>query len=194
MNRRTFLGSLTVLTGASASVFGTGAFSTASVSREVTIAVSPDDEALLALQPTRSGGTVRSEDGVLSINTGAGDADGVNPSSLYTFGSWDQTGEVTDPILQIRNQSRVRQKVEFTYEWDPVATGESELVWYFTWESDGITHTDQIVVSDTNDEATIVASDIPVGQAIGVAFGIDAADPGDELSGDIKLKSSDPNV
>lgn len=173
---------------------GTGAFSTASVSRKVNIAVSPDDEALLALQPTSPDGTVQIEDGVLTIDTGAGDADGINPYSQYTFGSWNQAGTVTQPVLQIRNQSRVRQDIEVTYDWDVTTVGESVLTWYFSWKSGTNTQQDTIVVSDSAAEDSVGMSNISVGGAVNVAFQVDAANPGDVLSGEIELESSDSNI
>lgn len=196
MNRRAFLGTLAALAGANAVALGTGAFSTASVDRGVSVSVVSDDEALLALKPTSSNGTIRIEDGVLIINTDTQKANGTNPNSVYTFGSWDETGngvEVIMPAFRIVNQSRARQNVEFTYEWDPTGMGTSELTWYFTWEVDGTIYTDEILVTDSQSQATVAASNIPVGEGLNVAIRIESGNPEDEIAGTIDLKSTDSN-
>jgi len=197
MNRRTYLGSLAALTGASSTILGTGAFSTASVSRGVSITVSSDDEALLGLKPATPSGPVQIENGALTVDTSAGTADGLNPNSVFTFGAWNETGsgvEVTDPAFQIINQSTVEQDIEFTYEWDSAGVGNSELRWYFTWELSGTVYTDEIIVSKSKNQGSVSLIGIPVGVAIDVAFRVDCENPGDDLSGTIVLRSNDPDA
>jgi hypothetical protein len=197
MNRRTYLGSLAALTGASSAMLGTGAFSTASVSRGVSIAVSSDDEALLGLKPATPDGPVQIENGALTIDTTTGTADGLNPDSVFTFGSWNKTGsgmEVTHPAFQIINQSTVEQDIEFSYEWDSVAVGNSELRWYFTWKLGGTVYTDEIVVSESEDQGTAFLTGIPAGVAIDIAFRVGSESIKDDLSGTITLRSTDPNA
>jgi len=115
MRRRTLLG-----LGAAASgglVFGTGAFTTVSAQRSVSVSTAGDADALLSLQPgTENGDFVETDDGTARIDFAAGGlADGLGTDSQYRF----------DDLLRVQN--RGTQSVFLFTEVDGSSLGDGSL-------------------------------------------------------------------
>ncbi len=94
MKRRKLLLSVGTATGAT-SIVGSGAFSSVEASRDLTVSVADDTDALLALRPadTPNGAYVDTTGGTLSLDLSA-----VNPNALTVF----------DDVFKIENQGTQR--------------------------------------------------------------------------------------
>ncbi|RKD95136.1 lamin tail domain-containing protein [Halopiger aswanensis] len=147
MKRRTLILGFGTAAGAGA-IVGSGAFSTASAERQMTVRVVDDASSFLALEPgEQNGAHVSNEDGeAVSIDFGGGDAvegDGLGIDTAYTF----------DDTLHIRNQGT-----------------ESVFVWTST-ESDAFDDDDvylyhedpEAPLSDARAIEVEVGTEIPVG-------------------------------
>jgi len=190
MKRRTYLLGLTAAAGGSASVMGTGAFSSVKVERQVSINVAPDDEALLALRAPYSGDIIQIEDGKLTIDaTKQGDDEGIEAGSTHKFGKWNPSGKVVTPAIQVVNQGTQAQNIEFKYSWDSDEIGESSMRWFFSWRPSGQNRKD-FLVDNSRKEASITVPNLTPGNAVDIAFRIDANEAGDDLSGVISLEST----
>lgn len=189
MKRRTYLLGLAAGTGSAASVLGTGAFSSAKLSRQVSIEVVPDDQAVIALKATHSGDAIQVEDGKFTIDAAKGDNKGIKAGSTREFGDWNPPGKVKTAAIQVVNQGSQAQTVEFTYNWDSDTIGDSSMKWFFSWQPTG-RNKKHFVVDDTREEASITAENIDPGKAIDIAFRVNAANAGDKLSGEISLEST----
>ena len=115
MRRRTLLG-----LGAAASgglVFGTGAFTTVSAQRSVSVSTTGDEDALLTLQPGEENGAfVQTDDGTAQINFAEGGlGSGLGTDSRYTF----------DDTLRVQN--RGTQSVFLFTEVDDSSLGDGSL-------------------------------------------------------------------
>ena len=128
MNRRRFIATLgTAVAGTSAAV-GTGAFTSASAGRSVSVSVADDANALLALRAETDGEIVRQDrSGQLVIDFGAGPATGINANArvqIGTFGNFsgpdalktESRGAYNDPAFNIVNQSTQTQQVTMSYD------------------------------------------------------------------------------
>lgn len=127
MKRRSFLVGVGSLAAGSAAAVGTGAFTSASAERSVSVSVANEDEAYLALSPTQGeNATFVNQDSSanneisIDINDASGtdeDGDGVGLDSTYEF----------DNVFQVENQGT--QEVEITIselsgtDFDPDASG-----------------------------------------------------------------------
>lgn len=190
MNRRTYLLGLTAVTGSGASVLGTGAFSNAQLNRQVSIKVVPDDQAVMSLSVRYSGDTVRVENDELIIDTAGKDGDGgITAGSTRKFGKWNNSGKVVKPAIVIENKGSQAQDVEFKYSWNSDTIGESSMEWFLSWRATG-QNKESFVVDNTREEASITAQNVGSGISIDIAFRVDAAKAGDELSGEISLEST----
>lgn len=190
MKRRTYLLGLAAGTGSAASVLGTGAFTSAKLSRQVSIEVVPDDQALIALKVPYSGDAIRINDGRFTIDAAkGGDDEGIKAGSTRDFGDWNPSGKVKTPALRVANQGSKPQNIEFKYTWDSDYIGDSSMEWFFSWRPTG-KNKEHFVVDDTREEASITAQNMTPGNPIDIAFRIDAAEAGDKLSGEISLEST----
>ena len=190
MKRRTYLLGLAGLSGASTFVLGTGAFSTVQLEREVSIEVVPDNQALLSLKVPYQGDSIQIEDGKLIIDTATEDENtGIKAGSTRDFGDWNPSGKVKSAAIQVVNQGSQPQTAEFTYSWDSDEIGNSAMEWFFSWKPPG-RNKKHFVVDDTREVASITAHNLAPGQAINIAFRVNAAQAGDKLSGEISLEST----
>ncbi|WP_152418748.1 MULTISPECIES: hypothetical protein [Halorubrum] len=190
MNRRTYLLGLAAGTGSAVSVLGTGAFTSVKLSRQVSIEVVPDNQALLALKIPYSGDAIQVDEGKFTIDaTKGGNSEGIKAGSTRDFGDWNPSGKVKEPALQVVNKGSQPQAVEFAYSWDSDEIGGSSMKWFLSWQPTG-QNKKHFVVDHTREEASITAQYIPPGKAINIAFRVDAGEAGDKLSGEIALEST----
>jgi hypothetical protein len=190
MKRRTYLLGLAGITGGSASISATGAFSSVRLEREVSIEVVPDNQALLSLKVPYSGDAIQIEDGELTVDAAKeGDDNGIKAGSTRDFGDWNPSGKVKTAALQVVNQGSQPQTAEFAYNWDSEKIGESSMEWFFSWQPTG-RNKKHFVVDDTRGRASITAQHLAPGKAINIAFRVNAAKAGDKLSGEISLEST----
>ncbi|UWG46457.1 DUF1102 family protein [Halanaeroarchaeum sp. HSR-CO] len=89
MQRRKFLATVGSLAAGSAAAIGTGAFTTASADRSVTVEVENDLNSKIALVPGGHSGIEINDDGELEIDLMAPGDNGVNINSTYTWGDPD---------------------------------------------------------------------------------------------------------
>lgn len=93
MKRRKYLATLGTLAAGSAGAIGTGAFTSVSASRSVSVQTAADSNAFLALEAGDSGLVTGTDDGTLEINldgTAEGaDGTGVNMNAVTTIGYAD---------------------------------------------------------------------------------------------------------
>ena len=114
MNRRTFLATLgTAAAGTSAAV-GTGAFTSVSANRSVSVRTADDSNALLGLVPGDTG-LVEESDGTLQINLdGTGTlAEGVNFNAITQIGSHENPED--DYAFKIVNQGTQSVMLKMSY-------------------------------------------------------------------------------
>ncbi|AKH96611.1 LamG domain-containing protein [Halanaeroarchaeum sulfurireducens] len=110
MNRRKYLATLGTLAGGSAGVMGTGAFTSVSAERAVTVNVAADANAFLGLRPCDgpNGNYVTgASDGAMAIDLSKSNGnltgEGVNPEALSVF----------DNVFQIANQGTQDVCIDF---------------------------------------------------------------------------------
>ena len=127
MNRRRLLAVFGATAGASG-ILGTGAFTSVSAGRSVSVDVADDANALLALRDKTDGEIVRQNgSGQLVIDFGAGSATGINANArvqIGTFGNFsgpdalktESRGAYNDPAFNIVNQSTQTQQVTMSYD------------------------------------------------------------------------------
>lgn len=108
MNRRQFILSTTGVVGAS--TVGAVAFTSASVTRDVSIGVEADNTAIIGLEP--SVGTELNGD-VLKIN---GTGTGLNPKGTFTFG--DSSNPTSTYAFSITNNSGETRTLTFSFSLD----------------------------------------------------------------------------
>ena len=127
MNRRRLLAAFGAAASASG-ILGTGAFTSVSASRSVSVSVADDANALLALRDETDGEIVRQNgSGQLVIDFGAGPATGINANArvqIGTFGNFsgpdalktESRGAYNDPAFNIVNQGTQTQQVTMSYD------------------------------------------------------------------------------
>jgi len=102
MQRRNFLVGVGALSAGGAAGIGTGAFSSAEATRDVSVELADDADAYLALESTSEYAVV-DEDGVLELDFGqevSGGGEHVGEESTYFFGS----GSPDRNVFTVRNQ------------------------------------------------------------------------------------------
>lgn len=110
MNRRSFLGGLTALASVVGLTFGSGAFTTSRVNRDVLVDLVEDNEAYLALEElgyggrsVQDGGQLRfSIPGVFEETYNSNSPSGVGTDSVYRFGS-DADGSPRKGLFAVEN-------------------------------------------------------------------------------------------
>ncbi|WP_136718162.1 hypothetical protein [Halorientalis salina] len=114
MKRRNLLAGMGGLAAGSGLLVGTGAFTSVSADRTVTVAVEEDSDALLKLQELGTGKRSVTDGGKLELNIPSDDEgqypsgdptdpDGVAPDSVYKFGA-DAGGNPGDGLFKVINQ------------------------------------------------------------------------------------------
>ena len=115
MNRRTLLATIGSLTATSAAAIGTGAFTSVSATRAISVDVAADDRALLRLREQGAGRRSFEDGDELGFDFpspdedeyGGTDPDGLGPDSVYRFSSdasqderglFDITNQGTQPV------------------------------------------------------------------------------------------------
>jgi hypothetical protein len=128
MNRRKLLATLGTAAAGTSAVLGTGAFTSVSAGRSVSVSVADDANAFLALRDETDGEIVRQNgSGQLVIDFGAGPATGVNANArvqIGTFGNFsgpdvlrtESRGAYNDPAFNIVNQGTQTQQVTMSYD------------------------------------------------------------------------------
>ena len=87
VDRRTFLITVGVGSVGAGAAFGTDAFSTVKASRNASVQIADDDEAVLALRVLDGGERYANiNDGQLELDFSTGEKGGLGPRSRYTFG------------------------------------------------------------------------------------------------------------
>ena len=114
MQRRNFLVSVGALSAGGAAGIGTGAFSSAEATRDVSVELADDADAYLALEPT-SEYAEENEEGVLELDFGqevSGGGEHVGEDSSYFFGS----GNPDRNVFTVKNQGTNTVEVTPAYQ------------------------------------------------------------------------------
>lgn len=109
MKRRQFLTSAAVLSTGS---IGAAAYSTATVSRDVTIALDTDENAVIGLTPSADLQAVSLTNGRLTIDTQTGSSSGLNTNASFSFG--DSSSPSSTFAFKLTNNDSVSR--QFTFE------------------------------------------------------------------------------
>lgn len=109
MQRRQFLTSAALLSTGS---IGAAAYSTATVSRNVTVALDTDDTAVIGLVPSNQFDAVSLNKGRLTIDTQTGSSTGLNTNASFVYG--DSTSPSTTFAFKLTNNDSVSR--DFTFE------------------------------------------------------------------------------
>ena len=114
---------------------GTGAFTSAEVTRTTNMDVVNDNASIIALQDGTSGELISLTDGQLTIDFTAGGASGVNQDALYKFG--DGSDAVNNHAFSVSNNSDTTRDI--TVEYTNVANldGASGAVTFEVYDSSG---------------------------------------------------------
>ncbi|MWV40341.1 hypothetical protein [Natrialba sp. INN-245] len=116
MNRRNVLIGLGTIVAGGGAALGTGAFSTVTAERTVSVETAGDASAFLALTAAPGAEDYVTENGTLEIDIGGNDGDGINQNALTTF----------DELVQIENQgTNTVETITVTIQGD---NGEEELL------------------------------------------------------------------
>lgn len=141
MNRRKFLATLGVATTGTSAAAGTGAFTSVSANRSVSVQVASDSNALLGLVPGNTG-LVTESDGTLQINLdGTGTpAEGVNFDAVTQIGSHENPEE--DHAFKIVNQGTQSVMLKLNHyftdtEWIGSRESEQSFIRYTLIDTDG---------------------------------------------------------
>lgn len=110
--RRTAIAIVLMLT-ASAAVFGTSAFTTATVDRGTSLDVVSDDSAVIALAPGSSGMVTKTTDGELTIDAAVSGATGVNGNAAFTLG--DNSSANSTYGFTITNNAGTSKDINVSY-------------------------------------------------------------------------------
>lgn len=123
--REMIIGSLGVIGVTSV---GSVAFTTASVSRSVQVAVSADDSAIVGLSPGTTNAASLDSDGALQINTSNGSND-LNVDSTFTYG--DSGAPTTTYLFSVTNNDASQRSFTLDY------SGGSGAVSFTVYDSSG---------------------------------------------------------
>ncbi|UWG46458.1 DUF1102 family protein [Halanaeroarchaeum sp. HSR-CO] len=113
MQRRKFLATVGSLTAASAAAIGTGAFTTASAGRTVTVEVENDLNAKIGLVPGSHEDVEINGDGELELDLTGTNGEGVNINSTYTWG--DPNDPAADHAFKIVNNDEESLVMKMNY-------------------------------------------------------------------------------
>lgn len=114
MDRRNFVIGLGALSAGSAAAVGTGAFSSVSANRDISVEVADDSEAYLTLQ-SESEYAVENGDGVLELDFSeqvSGGGEHMGESQIMEFGPGDSYKNPDEAVFSIQN--RGSQEVQIT--------------------------------------------------------------------------------
>ncbi|WP_281194875.1 hypothetical protein [Halorubrum sp. F4] len=117
MQRRKFVIGLGALSTGSAAAMGTGAFTTATLEdRSVTVDVSGDADAQIALMGGNDPDISANESGALELDLSGDEGEGVNIDSVYTWG--DSESPESNYAFKIVNQDDSGQSYSMTLTYD----------------------------------------------------------------------------
>lgn len=216
MERRHFIIGLGGLTGGAAASFGTGAFTAAQVTRDVSINIVDDTNALISLFPNPDVSGVHKEDGELAINL-TDPNHGINQNSIYQFGyfaddndanqinslsdtdfpfkepepSANNAGEFGSAFL-IANRSDATYDFTIRYnvsETDSGDSGEFNTEFWFEAHRDGERLCLLNEPTPSMQEATMTLTS---GETIGVSFLVNAPDNtlNEKLEGSLEIRAN----
>ena len=141
MNRRTFLATLGTATAGTSAAVGTGAFTSVSANRSVSVRTADDSNALLGLVPGDTG-LVEESDGTLQVNLdGTGTpASGVNFNAVTQVGSHENPED--DHAFKIVNQGTQSVMLKLNHyftntEWIGSKDAEQSFIQYTLIDTDG---------------------------------------------------------
>ena len=103
-NRRKFLTGLGALAAGSATAMGTGAFTSVSADRNVSVAVADDADALLAIEPTDGANADYADGSGNSLEINIDDSTALDDNGVSGDGLNDDARTIIRDIFKIRNQ------------------------------------------------------------------------------------------
>jgi hypothetical protein len=204
MKRRKFVVGTAMTTAGLSTLSASGAFSSAEISREATIPIVNDSNALLGLVPNPDVAGVHDDDGKLTIDL----ADpGINQSSIFQFGLFadgsdgdfgdlggfpftspapsnrDSSGSFDSAFL-IANQTDNQQTLEIDYQ----LTNNAPGVDFWFEIHDGGSRLGNLIKAAVDTSKTIT---IGSGDAIGVSFLLDVDEDtiGEEITGSLSIEA-----
>lgn len=214
MNRRNVIVGLGALVGTGAFASGTGAFSAAEISRQVTIEVVDDSDGLIGLVANESIAGVRMDStGRLTVSVGEDDP-GVNVGSVYQFGAFvgdtgvgDFTGDtfsvVTDDdpadmsdgqdslesALAVVNQSGEDFSITIDFELNDDVDGNTEYAFELQSSRNESGTREGLAKSPITDR---LHTRLATGESIGLSFVINALEgtTEDEISGSLSISAN----
>ena len=211
MKRRTLVATLGGLTAGGTTVFGTGAFTAAQVTRDVNIQVVSDADALLGMIPNPDVAGVTLDNGQLVIDI----ADpGINQDSVYQFGYFANDSNVrTDipgyPLTQsnpskradgeefgsaflIANQSNTKYECTINYDINEADTGATDEVDTTVWFEAHQEKRKSLVQGPAEETSTV---EFNPGETFGVSFLLEAPENtrGEKLTGSLRIKAHPPS-
>lgn len=178
MRRRNFIAGLGSLTAAGAAAVSTGAFTSVSADRSVTVEVADDDAALLGLEPSPgpNGAYASQSGGTLALDFSDTDAggSGVGTDSVYQF----------DDVFRVTNRGTQPVYVWVTLDFSSVGFGPGDVYFYPDRDEDE-------KLRDGSDEVL----GLGVGQSASVGVYVDSAavTSGGTLSATIHANADKPN-
>ncbi|WP_281194181.1 hypothetical protein [Halorubrum sp. F4] len=214
MNRRDVVVGLGALVGTGAFASGTGAFSAAEVSRQVTIDVVDDSDGLIGLVANEAIAGVRmASGGKLTVSVGDDDP-GVNVNSVYQFGAFvsddgvegitgDTFSVVTDgdpsdmsdgqnsleSAVAVVNQSVEDLSVTIDFELNDDIDGKTEYAFELQSSQDGSGSREGLAKSPITGQ---LSAELATGESIGLSFIINALEgtTADEISGSLSISAT----
>lgn len=130
MNRREVILAGAAIAGATA--IGAIAFTTGSVEREISIDIASDDEAIIGLAPGMTD-AVEIVDGVLTIDTGTAESEGLNPDGEFVYGDPDAPTDLF--AFSVTNNDDNER--EFTFGLDDFELGGEAELRFPVYDADG---------------------------------------------------------
>lgn len=182
MKRRQFLTSAAVLSTGS---IGAAAYSTASVSRDVTIALDTDDTAVIGLTPSSDLSAVSLDQGRLTVDTETGSSTGLNTNASFTYG--DSSSPSSTFAFKLTNNDSVNR--QFTFEltgFSGVFGGNGSLTFSF-YDNSG-SETASVDASGSTSSTTLSSS-----SSLYAIIEVDTTDldPSTDPSGTLKISATD---
>jgi len=149
MERRQFLSIVAVLSTGS---IGATAYSTANVSRDVTVSLDTDENAAIGLTPSSNLSAISLNQGELVIDTETGSSSGLNTNASFTYG--DSSSPSSSFAFKLTNNDTTSR--EFTFEitgFSGVFDGNGSLT--FTFYDDTGTEATTVDASGSTSSTTL---------------------------------------
>ena len=160
MNRRTLIATLGSLTAGSAFAVGSGAFTSASTERSMTVKTVDDNDALLGLEELGEGERSKEDGGVVKFSFPSygelrGNSDlGLGTDSVYEFDrDADESGKInpTKGLLRISNQGTQSVEIYSQYQ----TSSELEIELYDVTDTDRTALRNEPAVLSTGDSVDV---------------------------------------